>query len=118
MFIGKEYTFQIYDVLDLTIELSLDGGSTYEVTPIVANLITDPEDPANQVEVGGMERILASYTWTVTNTPSTNCVVKFTDNDTGEEIVGDVFSIMKLCGATQNVFSNNIEIFDSVYGIY
>lgn len=118
MFIGHTYTFQIYDILDLTIELSLDGGSTWEATAIVENLITDPEDVANIVTVDGEERILAEYEWTVTNTPSTNCVVRFTDNDTGEELLGDAFSITKIGGVTQNVFTGNLDIFGSIYGIY
>lgn len=115
---GETYTFQVYDILDLTIQLSIDGGSTWEATPIVENLITDPEDVANIVTVEGQERVLAEYEWTVPQINSRNCIVKFIDNDTGEEILGDTFVLGISGGVTQNVFTGNIDIFSYVYGIY
>ena len=115
---GDTYTFQIYDVLDLTIEISLDGGLTYETPAIVENLITDPEDAANQVIVDGAERILTEYEWTVPAYRSRNCIVKFTDNDTGQELLGDRFIIGPERCVSRNVIMNNLEIFKTIYGLY
>jgi hypothetical protein len=82
MIIGTTFLFQWYDTEDCTIELSRDGGSTWET--IAANVITTDD---------GSVPLVGSYSWVVTGPESSNCVTRFTDNGDASTLLSGTFLI-------------------------
>lgn len=92
MIIGTTYLFQWYDIEDCTIELSRDGGDTWET--IASNVITSDD---------GSVPLVGSYSWVVTGPESSNCVTKFTDNSDSSELLSGTFLISEAVVAKSTV---------------
>jgi len=99
MIIGQQYTFQWYDIEDCTIQISRDGGVTW--TTIAENVITVLTEDVP---------LECSYTWTVSGDESRNCRTKFIDNETGQELIGELFVITSGSATTFKYTYNNVEV--------
>ena len=82
MVIGDTYTFSWYDILDCDVDLSRDGGVTWEV--IAANVITAE---------GTGQSVVCNYLWTITGPASADCVIRLTDNSDASTLTGATFAI-------------------------